>query len=531
MAVNVREADRDQLWLMPPSVADWLPEGHLAWFVLDTVKELDLSGFYASYRADGRGGATYDPEAMLAVLIYAYCTGERSSRRIERHLAEDVAYRALAANQHPDHATLARFRRRHEDAIAELFVQVLSLCSAAGLLDTGIVAIDGTKMEADASYFANRTRAQLVAEILRQAEQTDAEEDERFGEARGDELRPEWATRSGRRERIRQALRQLEGQAPRDYEAKMAARAAKEAALGRPLGGRMPSPSAKRSKRRPNAANVTDPDSAVMKGKGPSPVQGYNAQAAATVGQIVVAAEVTNAPADASNFLPITTAIDDMLSRVGHDQRVGTLVADAGYWSTENASTDTAAEVLIATPKKGAQGGHRPHSVERRFVLERVHNGELTRRQGAKLLGISYPWLVELVAHYAVEREGVTVSEPQQRRSVIERVDAGELSTRAAARQLGLSHTKVRQLLGGHRAGIPDPTLVRQRMEETLADPAKAALYRKRQSSIEPVFGNIKANRSYRRFARRGLAAVNSEWRLICATHNLLKLWRMAPAG
>src|SRR5260370_6690277 len=264
MAVNVREADRDQLWLMPPSVADWLPEGHLAWFVLDTVKELDLSGFYASYRADGRGGATYDPEAMVAVLLYAYCTGERSSRRIERHLAEDVAYRALAANQHPDHATLARFRRRHQEAIAELFVQVLGLCAGAGLLDTGIVAIDGTKMEADASYFANRTRAQLVDEILAEAEATDACEDERFGEARGDELRPEWATRSGRRERIRQALRQTEGQAPRDYEAKMAAPAAKTAALGRPPGGRMPNPTPKRPNPRPHAPNDTHPPSAAQ---------------------------------------------------------------------------------------------------------------------------------------------------------------------------------------------------------------------------------------------------------------------------
>jgi hypothetical protein len=129
-------------------------------------------------------------------------------------LVEDVAYRVLAANQHPDHATLARFRRRHEQAIAELFVQVLHLCSEAGLVDTGIIAVDGTKMEADASYFANRTKAQLVEEILRQAEDTDAEEDERFGDRRGDELPEEWASRSGRRERIRQALRQIAPSAP-----------------------------------------------------------------------------------------------------------------------------------------------------------------------------------------------------------------------------------------------------------------------------------------------------------------------------
>ena len=213
MAVNVREADRDQLFPMPPSVADWLPEGHLAWFLLDVVKELDLSGFYSSYRADGKGGAVYDPETMLAVLLYAYCTGERSSRRVERHCVEHVAYRVLAANQHPDHATPARFRRRHEEAISELFVQVLGLCVDAGLVHTGLVAIDGTKMEADASDFANRSKKQLVEEILAEAEKTDAEEDERFGERRGDELPEQWANPSGRRERIRQALKKIEDKA------------------------------------------------------------------------------------------------------------------------------------------------------------------------------------------------------------------------------------------------------------------------------------------------------------------------------
>ena len=166
MPINVRYSDRQQLYLLPPSVTDWLPAGHLAFFVLDVVAELDLSPFQASYRDDGRGGAIYEPSMMLAVLLYAYCTGERSSRRIERRLAEDVAYRVLAANQRPDHATLARFRRRHQAAIAELFVQVLGLCVKAGLVDAGVVAIDGTKIAADASFFANRTREELAAEIV-----------------------------------------------------------------------------------------------------------------------------------------------------------------------------------------------------------------------------------------------------------------------------------------------------------------------------------------------------------------------------
>jgi transposase len=530
MPVNVREADRDQLWLMPPSVADWLPEDHLAWFILDAVKELDLSGFYASYRADGRGGATYDPAAMLAVLLYAYCSGERSSRRIERRLIEDIAYRVLSANQHPDHATLARFRQRHEGAIAELFVQILGLCVDAGLVDSGLIAIDGTKMEADASYFADRTKAQLVKEILAEAERTDNEEDERFGDRRGDELPGEWASRAGRRERIREALRQIEDQAPRDYETKMAARMAKEAELGRKFGGRKLSPTSQRSKR-PNAANVTDPDSAVMKGKGASPVQGYNAQVAATADQIVVATEVTNAPADATNFLPMTRAITDTLCEAGHYEAVSVIVADAGYWSTENAIAEVGTDVLIATAKERNLGGHRAHSPQRRFVLERIRNGEITLRQGAELLGISYQWMVNLAAHYVEDEGTVAITDPAQRQAVVDRIDAGELSVRAAAYELDLSPLKVRKLLAAHRNSLPDPTLVRQRMEEKLVDPDNQALYRKRQTSIEPVFGNIKGNRGYRRFARRGMTAVSSEWRLICATHNLMKLWRISPAG
>src|SRR5215216_7344602 len=155
----------DQLMLMPPSVRDWLPEDHLAFFVLDTVAELDLAEFFAAYRADGRGGSVYDPAMMLGVLLYAYCTGERSSRRVERRLVEDVAYRVVAANQQPDHATVARFRARHQDAIAALFGQVLGLCVAAGLVDAGVVAIDGTKIAANASFFANRDHADLSAEL------------------------------------------------------------------------------------------------------------------------------------------------------------------------------------------------------------------------------------------------------------------------------------------------------------------------------------------------------------------------------
>ena len=161
MAVNVRGGDREQLFLMPPLVTDWLPEDHLAWFVLDVIAELDLGAFYAEFRLDGRGGAVYDPSMMLGVLVYAYATGERSSRRIERRLVDDDAYRVQAANQRPDHATHARFRRRHQSAMAGLFAQVLGLCVKAGLVDTGVVAIDGTKIRANTSRSKAMSRGRM----------------------------------------------------------------------------------------------------------------------------------------------------------------------------------------------------------------------------------------------------------------------------------------------------------------------------------------------------------------------------------
>src|SRR3974390_387974 len=185
MAYHFVAGDRDQLLLMPPSLAEWLPADHLAWFVLDVVGELDLGVFVAAYWVGGRGGAAYDPSMMVALLVYAYCVGERSSRAIERRCTEDVAFRVVAANQVPDHATIARFRATHQDALGELFGQVLRLCARAGLIRAGLLAVDGTRMQANASRDANRTAEQLAQEILEDAASVDAEEDERFGDARG----------------------------------------------------------------------------------------------------------------------------------------------------------------------------------------------------------------------------------------------------------------------------------------------------------------------------------------------------------
>src|SRR5215212_5652436 len=186
MARNFVACDRDQELLLPPSLREWLPEGHLVWFVIDAVAAFDLSGFYAAYRVDGHGRPAHDPAMMVALLLYGYAIGERSSRRLERRCVEDVATRVICANQAPDHTTIARLRQRHESALAELF-------------GVGVIAVDGTKVAANAAPQATRDYEQIAREILAEADAVDAEEDEQFGEARGDELPPGLATAQGRR--------------------------------------------------------------------------------------------------------------------------------------------------------------------------------------------------------------------------------------------------------------------------------------------------------------------------------------------
>src|SRR5829696_1048693 len=220
---RVRRRCRLQAWLsakpealekspMAPSLRDWLPEDHFAWFVIDAVTGMDLSAFYAAYRQDGHGRAAFDPAMMVALLLYAYARGQRSSRGIERECIEDIAYRVIAANQRPDHTTVARFRQRHQDALAGLFGEVLGLCVQAGLVEAGVIAIDGTKVHANASERATREYEQLAREVLAEADAVDREEDERFGERRGDELPEPLATGEGRARWLAEAKRRLEQQ-------------------------------------------------------------------------------------------------------------------------------------------------------------------------------------------------------------------------------------------------------------------------------------------------------------------------------
>jgi transposase len=204
---------------MPPSLLEWVPEDHLVWTVLDVVAEMDLGAFYADYRADGHGRPAYEPSMMVALLLYAYARGNRSSRGIERACVEDVAYRVICANLVPDHSTIAEFRVRHEAALAELFTGVLGLCRRAGLVSVGVVAIDGTKVRANAARTASRSYEQIAREILAEAAETDRREDELYGEARGDELAERFRTSAGRRAALREAKEELERERAGEHDA------------------------------------------------------------------------------------------------------------------------------------------------------------------------------------------------------------------------------------------------------------------------------------------------------------------------
>jgi transposase len=362
MAYNFLACDHDQAFLLPPDLRDWLPSDHLAWFVLDVADQLDLGPFLKAYRADGHGRAAYEPRMLLAVLLYGYCTGIRSSRQIERRCQEDIAFRILAGNTTPDHVTIARFRVRHEQALAGLLVVSLKLCAAAGMVRLGLISLDGTKIEANAAAAANRTHAHLqaqVAELLCQAAATDQAEDREHGPARGDEL-PQALARTGRAAgpaATRQGPVGGRGRCP------PAALPAAGRRVGRRRAGPRPAtPSHIRPRRRDEApnpkatVNTTDPDSRLVRSNGQT-LQGYNAQAAATCEQVVVAAELTQQANDLQQLAPMLIAIATTLAAAGVGDPVRQLAADSGYWSIANVSgIPEAPELLIPPARHGRHG-------------------------------------------------------------------------------------------------------------------------------------------------------------------------------
>jgi Transposase DDE domain/Transposase domain (DUF772) len=368
----------------------------------------------------------------------------RSSRQLERHCQEDVAFRVLAANQLPDHVTIARFRVRHQQALAGFLVESLTLCAAAGLVRLGVIALDGTKVAANAADRANRTLAKLqeeVAEILRQAAEADQAENRQHGALRGDELPAELASPTGRLARLQAAKARLKADAAqrqRRYQQRVAELAAAARAKGKQPRAHI-KPRHRDEAPNPEAvANVTDPDSRLVHARS-GWVQGYNAQAVTTCEQVIVAAELTQHTSDLQQLRPMLAATAATLTAAGIPQRPGTLLADCGYWSIANLTEIPDAPVLLIPPARHGRQGK-------------------PRKDGKP----------------------------------------------SASRSDGLRAT----------------------MTARLATADGKALYALRRQTIEPVFGQIKDVRGARRFLRRGLAACEAEWKLLCGTHNLLKLWR-----
>ncbi len=447
MGFNFVGADRDQSFLLPPSLRDWLPADHLAWFLVDAVDQFDLAAFRAAYRQDGRGGAAHDPAVMVALLLYAYCTGVVSSRKIEQACRVDVAFRVVAGNLVPDHTTIARFRAAHAEALAGLFTQVLVLCGQAGLVKVGTIAVDGTKMKAPASLAANRSAESIdrqVRDLLDAAEQADQAEDAVFGAGiRGDELPEDLREHTSRLARLQAAKKVLDERdvaARAAHEQHLADRAAKEEASGKKLRGRKPkAPDQKaRARGKTPRANTTDPQSRMMPTRN-GWVQGYNAQAVATEDQIIVAAQITQDTGDTAQLAPMIRATVSELHAAGVTDPVKVVLGDAGYCSEA---------VLAALPETGPD-------------------------------------------YYLAARN--------------------------------MRHGKPRV---GSRGPLRSDASLVDRMDRKVSRKAGRAHYDKRKWIIEPVFGQIKTAQGLRGFTRRGLAAAQAEWKLIAATHNLLKLHR-----
>jgi transposase len=462
MAKCFRPDNLKQDLLLPPSLRDWLPEKHLAHFLVDVVESLDLGAIYSSYEEkDGRGQAAYAPPLMVRLLLYGYCMGTYSSRKIENKTYEDVAFRYLAADEHPDHDTIAEFRQRHLGALAGLFVQVLQLCQKAGLVKLGHVAIDGSKIQGNASKHKamsyermGETEKKLQEEVealLQQAAAVDAAEDQKYGKGqRAEDLPAELARRESRLEKIRAAKAALEAEAKEKAEAekaaaeaKLAQRAEQEIQSGKKRRGckpRVPDPSTARPA--PKAQrNFTDPESRIMPDgshKG-SFVQGYNAQIAVDgQAQIILAAEVTQDTNDTQQLAPMLGQVEE---NTGSKPQAAS--ADTGYWNSQQ----------MADPR--LQG------VDLYIATGKQKHGDV-----------------------GAERE-----EP------------------------------------GEEEGSGSVSL-REQMKQKLKSEAGREVYAKRKVIVEPVFGQIKEWRGFRRFLLRGVCKVRAEWKLICLSHNVLKLFR-----
>lgn len=507
MAQNFIGCDRDQSFLLPPDVRDWLPEGHLAWFVLDAVAGMDLSGFYGSYRADGVGRRAYDPAMMVALLLYGYSRGVRSARAIERSCWEDVAFKTIAMMETPDHATVARFVERHEFALADLFSQVLGLCAQAGLIRPEVVAIDGTKMAGNASRESNRDFSEIARQIIEEAIATDAAEDELYGEARGDELPEELRTREGRAEFFRRIREQQAGEKAQDEPELIPEQAEQpdefefdvQRIVARGQGrdgwtreGRRQLERQRWEQREPIPRSREDrlllaaerlEQQRDVKVAANHAYEDYREN-----GRTVDGRRLGRRPSPwAAPVLP-----DDLVSISDPDSQ--RMKANLGYVQGYNAQAvvDEAQIVLAA---------------------------EITNNP------TDFSNLDPMITTALAELERIGVTE----RPRVALADAGYWNEQHFDEVIANKHIEV--LIPPDRGGRSEPrpgwTGGRYTwMRAVLAADYGRQLYRRRIQMIEPVFAHTKHNRRINRFHRRGRIAVRTEWRLLMATHNLTKLHR-----
>jgi transposase len=583
MAFRYVGGDRNQLFLMPVSMHDWLDEGHLAWFVLDVVERVDASAFHARYRLDGPGRPPYDPEMMLALLFYAYATGMRSSRRIEAACRTDAAFRVIAGGATPDHATIARFVVEHQAAIEAVFVDVLRLCAAAGLVSAERVAIDGTKIGADAALDQNRGAGWIRAEVSRmvaEAVATDAAEDAQVGVLGFEDLPVELGTRAGRVARLEAALAQIEAeeQAERAATAEQAANARREAEQGRKVRGRKSS----------------DPDVALARADAAHTVATARAQKAAArqAARVKRAARLddelrrTEATLEAARIAaahapPATPAQLEAAAMAHREAEQGRKVGGAKSSDPHIAlaRAEGAHAVVTARAKQAAARRDTPSGRATRLddqlrraaaALEAARTADHPRpaKQAtanvvdpeSRIMNTSHGFIqgyncqaavneLQIVLAHRVTQDcgDVRQYEPMvaAARAVLDTVgvddpiglvlaDAGYWSERNAtlagpprliATQKDWKQRRAARELGTTNGPPPQGASPLEAMEHTLRTPEGAAAYKTRSHTVEPVFANNKENRGYRRFRRRGLSAAASEWSLITTVHNLGKLF------
>jgi transposase len=524
MSQNFLECDREQAFLMPPSLREWLPEDHLAWFVIETVGRLDLGAFYEAYRPDGHGRAAYEPAMMVSLLAYSYSTGEYSSRGIERHCRQDIAYRVITANRVPDHATVARFVRRHEVALAGLFGEVLELCDRAGLVECGVVALDGTKLRGNATRETSVDFGQVAQELIGFAIATDEAEDEEHGEARGDELPEELQTDEGRR-----------------------------GWLARELTAR------RQAKREAKTKDEDEGEDGGDGGSGPERQTGYEFDAEKIVARVQgrdgwlldakrqLDLKRWQAPA------PVTRARVDRLWDAAErlEQDLAALWrGNEAYERWRATATDRLGRSLSGNrlPKPYTPPATPQTTVNLSDPDTHLMKGHKVFVQGYNAQAVVARNQIVIAAEVSTEPVDFSALEPLISAARYE-LEQANISTepRVAVADTGFwNEQQMDKLAADGIAVIVPPESGKRKgqrpgwaggrynwMRTLLASDHGRELYRQRRQVIEPVFGHTKHNRKFTQFHRRGRAAVRTEWRLLMMTHNLTKLYRhqIATAG